>query len=126
MTEFTVHLANRPGQLATLTRRLSDAGVHIEALAAFSEGEIGIVKLMADDDEIARRVLSQAGLRFEEHRVVSTIVPNRPGALAGMTEALAESGVNIDAMYLLHTNGESMQFAIAVNDIDTAHQNLAI
>jgi len=126
MTEFTVYLANRPGQLATLTRQLSDAGVNIEALAAFSEGEMGVVRLMADDDEATRRVLANAGLSYDEHRVVATIVPNRPGALAGLTESLAETGVNIDAMYLLHTNGDSMQFAIAVNDPEAAHQSLAL
>ena len=121
-----MYLANRPGQLATLTRQLSDAGVNIEALAAFSEGEMGVVRLMADDDEATRRVLANAGLSYDEHRVVATIVPNRPGALAGLTESLAETGVNIDAMYLLHTNGDSMQFAIAVNDPEAAHQSLAL
>ena len=50
MTEFTVHLANRPGQLATLARLLADAGVHIEALAAFANGELGVVRLVADPD----------------------------------------------------------------------------
>ena len=34
MKEFSVTLANQPGQLATLARRLSDAGVHIESMAA--------------------------------------------------------------------------------------------
>ena len=35
-------------------------------------------------------------------------------------------GVNIDAMYLLHTNGEHQQFALAVNDPDTAAGHLAV
>ena len=82
MTEFTVHLANRPGQLATLARRLADAGVHIEAFAAFATGEEGVVRLMADNEDAARRVLEEAGLVYDEHRVIATVVPNRPGALA--------------------------------------------
>lgn len=126
MTEFTVHMANRPGQLATLTRLLADAGVHVEALAAFANGELGVIRLVADDDTIARRVLREAALRYEEHRVIATIVPNRPGALADMTESLAESGVNIDAMYLLHSNGDTQQFAIAVNDPEKAQEHLAV
>jgi prephenate dehydrogenase len=126
MTEFTVHLANRPGQLATLARRLADAGVHLEAFAAFAAGEQGVVRLMADDDAAARRVLDEAGLAFDEHRVLATVVPNRPGALAGLTESLAETGVNIDAMYLLHTNGEALHYALAVNDPDVAAAHLAV
>lgn len=126
MTEFTVRLANRPGQLAALTRRLADAGIHIEALAAFASGEEGVVRLVADDDTETRRVLHEADLRFDEHRVITTLVANRPGALAGVTESLADTGVNIDAIYLLHSNGDTQQFALAVNDPERAHQRLAV
>ena len=91
MTEFTVHLANRPGQLAALARKLGDAGVNIEALAAFAGGEAGVVRFVADDDIAARQVLRDAGLDFVEHRVIATMVPNQPGALAAMTESLANT-----------------------------------
>jgi len=126
MTEFTVHLANRPGQLATLARMLADAGVHIEALAAFANGELGVVRMVADDDTATRRVLSEAGVHWEERRVLDTIVPKRPGALADLTASLADTGINIDAMYLLHSNHETQHFAIAVNDPDMAREHLAV
>ena len=38
MIEFSVNMANRPGQLATLARELGAAGVNIETLAAVSTG----------------------------------------------------------------------------------------
>ncbi|HSF87099.1 MAG TPA: ACT domain-containing protein [Acidimicrobiia bacterium] len=126
MTEFTVQLANRPGQLAALARKLGDAGVNIEALAAFASGEAGVVRLIADDDTASRQVLRDAGLDYVEHRVIATMVPNRPGALAAMTESLADTGINIDAMYLLHTDGDHQQFALAVNDPDTVVEHLAV
>jgi hypothetical protein len=126
MTEFTVHLANRPGQLAKLARLLADAGVHIEALAAFANGELGVVRLVADDDAVARRVLSDAGVRWDEHPVIATVVPRRPNALADLTASLADTGINIDAMYLLRSNHETQQFALAVNDPDMAREHLAV
>lgn len=119
-------MANRPGQLAALARKLGDAGVNIEALAAFASGEAGVVRFVADDDSATRKVLNDAALDFIEHRVIATMVPNQPGALASITESLADTGVNIDAMYLLHTNGEHQQFAIAVNDPDAAAGQLAV
>ncbi len=120
MTEFTVHLANRPGQLATLTRRLAEAGVNISALAAFATGEAGVVRFVSDDLEATRDVLDEASLVYDEHRVIATVVSNQPGALASLTESLASTGVNIDAMYLLRSNGDNMHFALAVNDPDAA------
>jgi hypothetical protein len=124
MTEFMVHMANRPGQLAALTGKLATAGVHIETLAAFSTGEESIVRLMASDVECARRVLNEAGVRFEEQRVIETVIGNDPHALAEMTRNLADSGVNIEAMYLLHANGESLHFAVAVDDHASAMPHL--
>ncbi|MDJ0924990.1 MAG: hypothetical protein QNJ77_10550 [Acidimicrobiia bacterium] len=122
MTEFTVHMANRPGQLAALADRLAKAGIHIEALAAFSQGDDSMVRLMANDVDTTRRVLTEAGVRFEEQRVVETVIKDSPDALASMTRRLADSGVNIEAMYLLHANGDSLHFALAVDDHDSAVQ----
>ena len=116
MIEFSVQLANRPGQLATLTRDLANAGVNIEALAAVTSGPEGFVKLVVDNDMPARRVLKDSGVSFEERRIVSAVIHDQPGALADMTEALANNGVNIEAMYLLHSGPEGLHFAVAVED----------
>ena len=55
MTEFVVRLSNRPGSLARLTEVLADAGVHIEALAAWGGNDGGIVRLIVDDADVTRR-----------------------------------------------------------------------
>lgn len=125
MNEFTVHMANRPGQLATLTDKLAAAGVHIEALAAFSMGDNSMVRLMANDAEEARRVLREAGIPYEEQRVIETVVKDDPYALADMTRKLAESDVNIEAMYLLRANGDVLHFAVAVDDHVSALRHLS-
>jgi hypothetical protein len=125
MTEFTVHMANRPGQLAALADRLSAAGVHVEALAAFSQGADSMVRLMANDVDTTRRVLTDAGVRFEEQRVIETVIKDEPDALAKMTRRLADSGVNIEAMYLLQANGDNLHFAVAVDDHEAAAPQLS-
>ena len=118
MIEFSVKMANRPGQLATLSRDLATAGVNIEALAAISSGPEGFVKLVVDDDTQARRVLRDSGMSFQERRIISAVLHDKPGALAEMAEALAATGVNIEAMYLLHSSSEGLHFAVAVDDVD--------
>ena len=101
MTEFTVHLANRPGMLATLTEQIASAGINVEALAAFGLDEEGVVRMMVDDELTARSVLRRAGVAFDEREVLVTTLPHRPGALATMARRLADAGINIDAVYLL-------------------------
>lgn len=116
MTEFTVHLPNRPGSLADLAERIAAVGVNIEALAAIGMDESGTVKLIVDDEAATRRMLEHHGLLFEERRVITTMLPHRPGSVAAMTRRLADAGINIDAMYLLRTTPEGLEFAMAVDD----------
>ena len=124
MIEFSVKLTNRPGQLATLSRELATAGVNIEALAAITTETDGMVKLVVDEDYATRRVLNDAGMSFEERRVITAVLHDKPGALADMAEALANTDVNIEAMYLLHSNAEGLHFVVAVDDHETARAHL--
>ncbi|HSM01066.1 MAG TPA: hypothetical protein VK960_01305 [Acidimicrobiia bacterium] len=125
MTEFTVHLANRPGMLAALTERIAEAGVHIEALAAFGMDEMGVAHIVVTDAATTRGVLSRAGMAFEERNVLTTVLEPGPAAVAEMAHSLAEAGVNIEAIYLLRTNGEYSEFAIAVDKPALAETRLA-
>lgn len=125
MTEFTVHLANRPGMLAMLAEQVASAGVNIEALAAYGFGEEGRVHLMAGDALAVRSVLRRAGLSFDEREVLATTLPHRPGAVAAMARGLADAGVNIEALYLLRCSAEGMEFAVVVDDPERARRHFA-
>ena len=116
MTEFTVHLPNRPGSLADLAERLADVGINIEALAAIGIDASGTVRLIVDDEASTRRLLEHNGLTFEERRVITSVLPNKPGSVAAMTRKLADAGMNIDAMYLLRSTPQGLEFAVAIDD----------
>ncbi len=124
MKEFSITLANQPGQLATLARSLSNAGARIESLAAIAEDGKSLVRFMADDSDAARRVLREAGLKFSERPVLDTFLPRTAGALADVAQHLADAGVNIDSIYLLHSNAEGLHFAVTVDDPEAARANL--
>lgn len=116
MTEFIVHVENRPGRLATITELLAAASVNIEALAAYGHDGEGVLRLIVDDADGARRALAGTGLRVEENRVLTAFLPHEPGALASITRRLADADVNIDALYVLSTSSEGIEVAIAVDE----------
>ena len=118
MTEFSVRLANQPGQLATLARLLADASVSIEALAAVADDGHSHVRFVVEAPTMARRVLADAGFDFTERSVLDTFLPRGEGSLAHMAEGLAASGVNIDSLYLLHTNSQGYHLAVTVSNDD--------
>lgn len=126
MTEFVIDLANRPGSLASVTQLLADEGVNVETLAAWGADGDGIVRLIVDNAEAARRALTAAGLRITEHQVLTATLPHRPGALAELTRALADAAVNIDAMYVLRSNEREVEIALAVDQPEAADDRLQV
>ncbi|HLT96256.1 MAG TPA: ACT domain-containing protein [Acidimicrobiia bacterium] len=126
MTEFIVHVENRPGTLATITELLGSSGVNIEALAAYGYDGEGVLRLIVDDAATTRRILAEAGFRVEEHTVLTAFMPHAPGALASVTRQLAEADVNIDALYVLSTSAEGIEVAIAVDDNASAVPDLPV
>ena len=125
MTEFSVRLSNRPGQLAKLTRLLADAAISIEAFAAVADNGHSHVRFVVDSPHKARRVLMGADLEFDERDVLDTFLPRGTGSLAHMAEGLADAGVNIESLYLLHTNAEGYHLAVTVDDTDDGVSALA-
>ena len=125
MTEFTIRLPNNPGALAALAEQMGAAGVNIEALAGFATDGEGLVHLMVDEEATARAVLQRTGVSFSERRVLTTILPHELGALGAMTRSLADAGVNIDAVYLLRSRPDGLEFAFGVDDAAPADRRLA-
>jgi hypothetical protein len=125
MTEFSVSLTNRPGQLAALTRLFADAGIDIEALAAVADNGQSHIRIVVQEAAKARRILMNADIVFDERSVLDTFIPRGDGGLAAIAESLAHAGVNVESMYLLHTNSEGIHIAMTVSDTDLAHQALA-
>ena len=125
MREFTVTLSNRPGQLAELAKLLADHGVHLASLAAVAVDGDSIVRFLPQEPGLARRALREAGLQYEENPVLDTFIHGDTGALVELTEQLAAAGINIESMYLLHTNAEGRHFALTVDDTDRAKSSLA-
>ena len=124
MTEFTLRLANRPGQFARLAKLLDDAGIEIEAFAAVGNDGRSQLRFIVESPHATRRVLTEASLEYDEQPVLDTFLPRGSGALAHMAGELGRAGVNIDSMYLLHSNAEGFHLAVTVDDADLAHRTL--
>jgi hypothetical protein len=126
MTEFVVRMDNRPGRLAALTEALAESGVNIEALAAFGLDGDGVVRLIVDDATAARRTLREAGLSAEEHRVLTAFLPHTPGQLAAIARSLADSDINIEAVYVLNSGVDGIELAVVVDQPNSAIPHLPV
>jgi hypothetical protein len=123
--QFTVRLKNEPGALAALAEALGERGIDIRSVGAGGVGSQGLVVLTTNDDAAAREVLRQARYTFFEGEALTVAVVDQPGSLARVTRRLAEAGVNVAGLVVLHRHQGKVELAFTVDDAPTARRVLA-
>ncbi len=116
VTQLTVFLENRSGRLAEVTDLLGRAGVNIRGFSTTEAAEYGILRLIVPDPDRAREILHEAGFTTHLTEVVCVAVPDEPGGLARVLDALAEQGISVDYMYSI----SFQNICFALRDVDRA------
>ena len=97
--QISIFLENKPGQLSTICRDLADAGINIATLSLADTADFGIVRMIVDDHEKAKTVLTDKGHVVNVREVIAVCVPDRPGGMAEVMSVLDAAGANIEYSY---------------------------
>ena len=97
--QLSVFLENKPGRLCAAIDELAKAGVNISALSLADAAEYGILRLIVDQPDLAKEVLTASGVVVKAHRVIALAMRDEPGGAGGILRLLADAGVNIEYMY---------------------------
>jgi hypothetical protein len=81
----------------------------------------GLIRLVADDPEKARRVLRSLGVSFEEKDVLVVDVGSAPRELADVLDRLAAADVNIESVYAAVGRNK---LVLAVDKLEQAREAL--
>jgi hypothetical protein len=101
--DLTITVPDRPGAGAELCEAVAGAGINIEGFCVFPHrGEKwGVVHLLVEDAEAARKAIEGAGIEIAADRDVLLVeLENRPGALAELLRQFADRDVNVDLGYI--------------------------
>ncbi|MBP3893054.1 MAG: ACT domain-containing protein [Atopobiaceae bacterium] len=124
--QLTVFLENSEGRLAALCRTLADAKINMSALTIAETSDYGIVRIICDNVFEAVDVLEEAGFRATKTKVLAVEVPDRPGALAELLEALGSTDVNIEYGYCFLSDGDKAIDVLKIKPEDRAAAEKAI
>lgn len=110
--EIDLILKNEPGQLSSVSEILGSNGVNIIAFYAYSKGDEGGLKFVANDPERAITVLQSRGYKINTKEVIACETPNHPGGLNSILKPLKKANINVDYVYPClssqGTNGEAI------------------
>src|ERR1700722_3057149 len=97
--EVTAYLENKPGRLAKICSALAHEKVNIRALCVMDANGQSVLRLVTDDLEPAKRVLTSLGTEQSWSDVLAVEMENKTGALARVLERLAEEHINVEYAY---------------------------
>ena len=97
--EVTAHLENKPGRLAKICSALAHEKINIRALSVMDSAERRVLRMVVDNLDATRKVLTSLGTEFEHAEVLAVEMDNRPGSVARVLERLAAEHINIEYAY---------------------------
>lgn len=98
--ELTARLENKPGRLAKVCAALAKDKINIRALSVMDTDERSVLRMVVDQVEPTRRILTSLGVEHEVKDVLAVEMENRPGALTKILEKLADEHINIEYVYV--------------------------
>lgn len=123
-TQFSIFLANKPGVLAQVVRRLASNRINIVALSMMDSTEHGVLRLVVEKPDAARQALTGVDLPRSEQTVLVATLPNRPGALADVVERVAAGHVNVHYAYC--TTGARNGKTLGIFKVDNVNKAMQL
>ncbi|HOO38688.1 MAG TPA: ACT domain-containing protein [Deltaproteobacteria bacterium] len=121
LEQISIFLENKPGGLSSVTKALRDANINIRALSLADTSDFGILRLIVNDVAKAKEILNASGFAVGRTNVVAVEVPDKPGGLHSILEALTLEGVNVEYMYaFVERSGENAVIIFRFDSTDSA------
>lgn len=99
ITQVSVFLENKPGQLNIPCKALAKAGLNILTLSLADTHQFGILRLILEDPQRGKEVLEAAGCVVNVTEVVAVVVPDKPGGLVNILDIIEQANINLEYMY---------------------------
>ena len=121
VTQFSVFLENRVGQLLDLVRGFKGSKVKIAAISISDSADCCIVRMILSHPEQGREILALKKVAFAENEILIVEMPNGPHALVDVCSALIQAEINIHYAYplIIHPRDRAA-LAMHIDNIEQA------
>lgn len=110
--QLTVFVQNRKGTLVSVTDALAENNVNLRALSIAETEDLGILRLIVNDENTAEKVLEEKGYLIKTIDVVGVKISDEPGKLTAALKVLDEADINVEYLYAFMTRTEKHAYVV--------------
>ena len=119
--QLSIFLENTIGRLAEVSRILAEAKINIRALSIADTADFGVLRMLVDDVEKAKKILKDRDFTVGETEVLGVEVPDEPGGLNQILRLLEKEDINVEYMYAFaHQSGNNAVMIFRFDSLDRA------
>ena len=124
--QLSVFLENKKGRLAAVMSELAGHNIDVSALSLADTTDFGVLRLIVNRPEEAKRVLTDSGVTVRITDMVATVMADRPGGAAEVVSLLSDADIAIEYMYACtgRVGGKAL-VVMRVDDIEKAEAILS-
>ena len=119
VTQISIFLENKMGQLAEATSWLAEKQVNLRAVSIADSQDFGILRIIAEHPDNLLAELNEEGYTAIATEVLAVAISDQPGAMANILSVLSENNVDIEYTYAFLSRkdlGATMIFRVDNNE----------
>ena len=118
VNQIAVFMENKRGELKRVTDALKAGKVNILTASIADTKDFGILRIITDDNENAKKVLRSNGFLISSDDLIGIEVAHEPGALADALAVLDNNGIDIEYLYSYEKTDGSAYILFRVHDTE--------
>ncbi len=115
LTQLSIFVRNRPGELLKVTTILADNNIDIRAITVAETSDFGILRVIVSDSDKAAKILTEKGIMVGKTEVMAIAMKSRTEGLNEIATILANSNCNIEYLYAFNKAGDDAVLLLQVS-----------
>ena len=101
--QLSVFVENKKGRLSAILNRLAENGIDLAALSLADTSEFGVLRLIVNDPDKAKKILNEEGVIVTITDVLAVELDDAPGGASKVIELLYQNDISVEYMYAFDT-----------------------
>ena len=97
--QLSVFVENKHGRACDIMEILSANNINILTLSIADTTDFGVMRLIVDKPELAKKVITEAGVICRTTRVIAVPVDHTPGELTKLLQILKDADLSVEYLY---------------------------